>query len=76
MTKKKITEVSVLALVREHTITASKGAELLGMSVWDFHDLLSANDISLDDETPEEMEDGVQKLQAIMEKKRKPAEAT
>ena len=55
MAEKKITEASVLALVGKHEITASKGAELLGMSIWDFYDLMHEQGVSLDNGTPEEL---------------------
>ena len=55
MAEKKITEASVLALVGKHEITASKGAELLSMSIWDFYDAMREHGVSLDDGTPEEL---------------------
>lgn len=55
MAERKITETSVLALFREEKITASRGAQLLGMPLQDFIDLLHANDLTLCDETPEEI---------------------
>ncbi len=68
MAEKKITEASVLALVGEHKITASKGAELLGMSVWDFHDFMHAHGITLWDDTPEEMEEDARTLEKLFER--------
>lgn len=55
MAEKEITEASVLSLVAKYKITASRGAELLAMSIWDFYDLIHDNGISLDNGTPEEL---------------------
>ena len=68
MAEKKITEASVLSLVAKHKITASRGAELLDMSEWDFHDLMYENGVTLWDDTPEEITEGVKGLQSLLEK--------
>ena len=75
MAEKKITEASVLALFREDKVSISRGAQLLDIPIQDFMDLLYANDISLDDETPEEMEENVRNLQALFRKQKKKARA-
>jgi len=61
----KITEAAVLALFRDEKITASRGAELLEMSLWDFMDLLHANGLTLWDDTPEEMEEDKSALRRL-----------
>ena len=71
MAEKKITEASVLFLVAKHKITASRGAELLSMSEWDFHDLMHDNGVTLWDDTPEEIREGVKGLQSLLEKHKK-----
>lgn len=62
MAKKKITEASVLSLFRDEKITASRGAELLGIPIQDFMDLLHANGLTLWDDTPEEMSEDMKTL--------------
>jgi len=75
MAEKKITEASVLTLVGEHKITASKGAQLLGMSVWDFHDLMHQHGVTLWDDTPEELEEDLEDLRRIRKKYEKKTKA-
>lgn len=45
--KKQLTQEKVLELVRQSEITASRGAELLGMSLHDFIDLMNKEGIPL-----------------------------
>ena len=71
--EKKITEATVLFLFREDKVSMSKGAQLLGMPIQDFMDLLYANGISLDNETPEELEKGVKALRELRERHNKKA---
>ena len=71
MAEKKITQASVLALVGKHDITASKGAALLDMSLWDFMDLMHEHGFTLCDDTPEEMEQGLRDLRRVMKKRAK-----
>ena len=68
MAERKITEASVLSLVAKHKITASRGAELLGMSEWNFHDLMHNNGVTLWDDTPEEVEEDLRDLRALRKK--------
>ncbi|MBI1928071.1 UPF0175 family protein [Candidatus Poribacteria bacterium] len=75
MAEKKITEASVLTLVGEHKITASKGAQLLGMSVWDFHDWMHQHGVTLWDDTPEELEEDLEDLRRIRKKYEKKTKA-
>jgi predicted HTH domain antitoxin len=55
-------EYMVLSLVRSHRITASRGAELLGMRYRDFRDLLAANDVAVLDYQPGEVAKDVKVL--------------
>lgn len=71
MAEKEITEASVLSLVAKHKITASRGAELLDMSIWDFYDLMYENGVTLWDDTPEEIRKGVKGLKSLIEKRKK-----
>ncbi|MCZ6676695.1 MAG: UPF0175 family protein [Candidatus Poribacteria bacterium] len=71
MAEQKITEAAVLALFRDEKITVSRGAQLLGIPIQDFMNLLYANGISLDDETPEEMEENLQNLQKLFKPHKK-----
>src|SRR5712692_2903021 len=45
-------ETMVFSLVRSHRITASRGAELLGMPYQAFLDLLARNDVAIFDYQP------------------------
>lgn len=75
MTKRKITESTVLSLFREEKITASRGAEFLSIPIQDFMDLLNQNGLSLDDVTTEDMEEDLQLLQKLRTKYEKKAQA-
>ncbi|MCH8292168.1 UPF0175 family protein [Candidatus Poribacteria bacterium] len=68
MAEKQITEAAVLALFGEDKATVSRGAQLLDIPIQDFMDLLNANDIPLDDETPEEMEQELQSFHKLIKK--------
>ena len=68
MAEKKITEASVLSLVAKDKISVSKGAQLLGLSVWDFYDLMTENGVALGDTPPAEIAGGVKKMQALLDK--------
>ena len=77
MAEKKITEASVLALVEKNEITASKGAKLLDISIWDFYDLMYEHGVSLDDgvdvqELAKEFEEDRETLRALRKKHRLP----
>ena len=71
--EKKITEATVLFLFREDKVSVSKGAQLLDMPIQDFMNLLYKNGISLDDETPKELEEGVKTLRELRERHNKKA---
>ena len=67
MEEKKITEASVLSLVAKDEITASRGAEILELSLWDFYDLMYENGVALSDATPEEMNEGIKTLHNLLD---------
>ena len=71
MAEQKITEAVVLSLFQEEKITVSKGAELLGIPIQDFMDLLNQNGLALDDITPKEMAEDRKILQKLGKKYRK-----
>lgn len=75
MAEKQITEAAVLALFREDKVTVSRGAQLLDIPIQDFMDMLNANDILLDDETPEEMEQDRRDFRKLLKKYNKRAKA-
>ena len=75
MAEKKITEASVLALVGENKITASKGAELLGISLWDLIDLAHARGVVIWDDTKEDMEEDRKVLERFSKMRRKEAKS-
>ncbi len=71
MAEQKITEAVVLSLFQEEKITVSKGAELLGLPIQDFMDLLNQNGLALDDITPKEMAEDRKILQKLGKKYKK-----
>ncbi len=75
MAEKKITEATVLTLFREDKISTSKGAQLLGIPIQDFMDLLNANGIPLWDGTPEELKEDVKALRELRKKYKKKEQA-
>ena len=75
MAEKEITEAAVLALFRKDKVTVSRGAQLLDIPIQDFMDMLNANDIPLDDETPEEMEQDRRDFRKLLKKYNKRAKA-
>jgi AbrB family looped-hinge helix DNA binding protein len=58
---------TVIKLFQEGQITVSRGAELLNIPIQDFMDLLHNKGLTLWDETPEEIEEGLQTLQKVLE---------
>ena len=68
MAEKNITEAAVLALFREEKVSISKGAQLLGIPIQDFMDLLNAHNIPLDDLTPEDIKEDMKTLQKLRKK--------
>ncbi len=71
MAEQKITEAVVLSLFQEEKITVSKGAELLGIPIQDFMDLLNQSKLPLDEITPEEMAEDRKILQKLGKKYKK-----
>ena len=71
MAEQKVTEAAVLSLFQEEKITVSKGAELLGLPIQDFMDLLNQNGLALDDITPKEMAEDRKILQKLGKKYKK-----
>ena len=61
MAEKEAKESFVLDLVRKQKISQGKGAELLGISLWDFQELLAEYDKPMVDLSPEELEEGLRK---------------
>ena len=72
MVEQKITEASVLALVREHKITASKGAELLAVPLQDFLELMSEHQIPVLDYRSGEIEQDLKALRKSFSKAKSP----
>ena len=49
-------------LVKRQAISQTRGAELLGMSLWDFRDLMAEADVPVVDLADAELEEGHQNL--------------
>ena len=71
MAEQKITEAAVLYLFRKEKITVSRGAELLGIPIQDFIDLLNQNGLPLDYITPDDIAEDQKTLQKMRKKYRK-----
>ncbi len=71
MAEQKITEAVVLSLFQEEKITVSKGAELLGIPIQDFMDLLNQSKLPLDEITSEGMAEDRKILQKLGKKYKK-----
>lgn len=54
---RRLDEVAVLDLVRERKISAARGAELLGMYIGDFLDLMGKHRVPYFTEEPRDIED-------------------
>ena len=72
MAEKKNTEASVLALVREHKVTISRGAELLGVPLQDFLELMSEQCISVMDYDPGALEQDLKVLRKAFSRAKAP----
>jgi predicted HTH domain antitoxin len=68
MAEKKMTEAAVLALVEEEKITASRGAELLGIPLQDFFAIMHANGLTLCDDTPEDIKQDLDDVRKVVKK--------
>ena len=58
---------AVLDLVRRRAISQGRGAELLGMSRWEFHELLAHEDVPMADLTDVELQEGRRNLTTALE---------
>ncbi|NEP45377.1 MAG: UPF0175 family protein [Okeania sp. SIO2H7] len=67
----KIKELTVLELFRQERISSGKGAELLGMSKWDFIELLGKNNIPYFTESLAELTEQMAAAQSLVKKKKK-----
>ena len=56
--RRHLTRTAVLDLVKRQAISLGKGAEVLGMSLWEFHELMSENDVPMVDLTELELKEG------------------
>lgn len=61
----RLRELFVVELFREGRISSGKGAELLGISLWSFLQLLSKHQIDYFSQTPDELEAEVATLEAL-----------
>ncbi len=61
----RLRELFVVELFREGRISSGKGAELLGISLWSFLQLLSKHQIDYFSQTPDELEAEVATLDAL-----------
>jgi hypothetical protein len=68
MADKKMTEAAVLALVEKEKITASRGAELLGISLQDFFALMHAHGLTLCDDTPHDIKQDLKDVRKVLKK--------
>jgi Uncharacterised protein family (UPF0175) len=68
MAEKKMTEAAVLALVEKEEITASRGAELLGIPLQDFLALMHAHGLTLCDDTPHDIEQDLEDVRKVLKK--------
>jgi predicted HTH domain antitoxin len=66
----KIKELTVLELFGQERISSGKGAELLGISKWDFIELLGRNNIAYFTESPVELTEQVAAAQSLVKKKK------
>ena len=66
-----IEEKTILSLVKDGEISISRGAELLGMSVYDFEELMGKYDIPIwDNDEEEEDRAGLKNLQKLLQKEK------
>jgi len=62
----RLRELIVLQLFREGRISSGKGAELLGLSKWEFIQLLARHGLSYFTESPEELVAEVEMLEQLL----------
>jgi predicted HTH domain antitoxin len=63
--EERVKQEIVLSMVRKHTISASRGAELLGMDYQDFLELMGKNEIPLFDYKAGEIKRDVETLEEL-----------
>lgn len=63
--QRRLRELFVVELFRDGRISSGKGAELLGVPLWNFLQLLSAHRIDYFSQTPEELDAEVAVLDAL-----------
>ena len=68
MAKKKMTEAAVLALVEKEKITASRGAELLGIPLQDFFALMHTHGLTLCNDTSEDIKQDLDDVRKVLKK--------
>jgi DNA-binding NtrC family response regulator len=66
----KVKEAFTMELLREHTISQGKAAELLGIDRHTLFDLMAKYQVPVVDMTPEELEQEFQRADALFREKR------
>jgi hypothetical protein len=66
--EKKMTEAAGLALVEKEKITASRGAELLGIPLQDFLALMHTHGLTLCDDTPQDIKRDLDDVRKVLKK--------
>lgn len=61
----RLRELFVIELFREGRISSGKGAELLGISLWSFLQLLAKHQIDYFSQAPEELDAELEALEAL-----------
>lgn len=61
-----VLELLALELFRQERISAGKGAELLGITKWDFIQLLNCHSIDYFTQSPKELEAEVTEVEALI----------
>jgi len=64
--KEHLRRAAVLDLVRRQVISQGRGAELLGMSLWDFHELLAEADVPMVDLAEADLAEGHRNLRTAL----------
>ena len=67
----RLRELIAIELFREGLISSGKGGELVGISKWDFIQLLAKHNIPYFNETPEELVAEVANLEKLLGEKKK-----
>jgi predicted HTH domain antitoxin len=64
--RRHLRRAAVLDLVKRHAISQGRGAELLEMSLWEFHELMAETDVPVVDLTEPELKEGQGNLQKAL----------